>query len=904
MTTEVEAVELTAVDALLRSSQSLVPSPVPHAKLAVPQRPPFLVRRQRLLDRMVAGSAARVTVVTGPAGSGKTQLVASWVVDEAATGSVAWVTLDEDDTESSAFWSYVVEALRGAGVVLDPDTVQHALEGTVDRAFLTHLATDLAAHSRRVSLVLDGSTFPSETQWGTELDFVLRYADSRLRLIAAGRWDPPVPLHGYRLAGDINEVRADELTFTRAEATELFAVHGITLDTPILDKLLRYTEGWAAGLRLLAMTIEGRADADRVLATITEGEGLIADYLVDEVLRRQTSEVRDFLLKTSILDTFTPGLAEIVTGHSGARRTIEALERGNAFVQHVAGRAATYRYHGLFRDILQAQLSNSRPSRLIAHLHRRAAGWLAAEGRFAEAIEHAATAQDWCIAAEIAVQNYAWGRVALYGVDDRLGALFAAMPDEAESADTAVIGAALAIARRDVDHCAELLAYAGELRDDAGRRPEDPLALAIAVVEVLLADVRDPAEVLAAVPAAVHCLAQAPAEEIARHPELNALIVAAQGSAQSKVGDLDGAIESFESLTRVTAAVGVDCEVPVIRSLQHLALIEAYRGRLRHAVVLANRAIDEDQRNPTSSPGVALAELVLAWVAAEQYDVQSAWRHLRTAESTVQGTRTTAAVAAAVVRARLLCTRGDLRGALQALEADDGDEAAWSGPTWLVQEIAVSRTRVLIAAGTPDAALAIARPLAASGAARARVALATALMETGDLESARRIAAEVVETAGLPAPLLIDAWLVLAAVAVGDEDPHHARTALSQAVRLATPELLRRPFNAVGTRLRRLLRDDRELAARYQALSGQTKHLHSPATDPHSADTALVVEPLSKRELEVLRELANFTPTEEIAAKLYVSVNTIKTHIRSILRKLSAARRGEAVRRAQSLGLL
>jgi LuxR family maltose regulon positive regulatory protein len=845
-----------------------------------------------------------LTTVTGPAGYGKTQVVASWARSGSVTYPLAWITLEEGDGRPTEFWNYVVEGLRRAGVALFPDAAQPVPIPAVDRTFLVSLAAELAGQPQPVVLVLDGVSDLTDRQWAIDLEFVQRHASDRLRLVLAGRWDPPLPLYRYRLAGRLSEIRGEDLAFTAAETAELLAVHGVALTPHAFESLQQHTEGWAAGLRLFAMALEGHQDAESLVATINGDEANIAEYFAGEVLRAQPVEVREFLLRTSILDTFTPDLAEMVTGCDDARRRLAELERENVFVQPVDDGHTTYRYHRLFAELLRARLAYEDPDG-IPLLHGRAARWFAAEGRIGDAISHAVVARDWATAARLVVDDLALGRLVLARDADRLGEMFRALPDDVDSPDAAMVAAALALGQADADRCAKHLARAEELVAAPGAAPAGSLPLAGAVLDVLLASAyHDAPRVMQALATAESLLGRSPADRIRAHPELRALLLSARGTAQSWTGALEAAAASLADAVKAATVDG--CEYVRLDCLQHLALLEAYRGRLRHAALLANQAVElADECGLAHRYPPVGAQVALAWVAAEQYDVEAAWRHIRAAEP-MCGAESDGLPAAgfAVVKARLLRARGEFRGALELLHTTARDGR--TPPAWLAREMILARARLLVAAGRVDEALATVRDLAAPFTADIAVALAVALLAAGDPDRARQLVTPVTEAHLVNSPVLVDSWLVLATVAVDVGDVGQARHALKQALRFAAPESQRRTFHEIGARLRQLLRDDENLARRRHATSGGTTGTPRGLPDTARSDAAepVIVDALSKREMEVLQYVAAMVPTEEIAASMYVSVNTVKTHVRSILRKLSATRRNEAVRRARSLGLI
>ena len=875
--------------------------PVLFAKFAVPEPPRFMVTRSRLLDQLSRCVGDPLTVVTGPAGSGKTEAVASWVRAGRAEDTVAWVTLDDGDSGSAVFWTYLVEGLRLAGLRLSPALTDTVAPSAVDQPFLIRLAAELADQPGTVTLVLDEVSGVCGVQWANDLEFVLRHAGGRLRLVLVGRWDPPLPLYRYRLAGTLGEVRSDDLAFTEAETVELLALHGIVLTPTGLSTLLEHTEGWAAGLRLFALALERHADADSVLSTIRGDEASIAEYFVREVLRVQPPDVREFLLRTSVPDTVTPDLAELLTGRSDARRLLTGLARENVFVQVVMDQPATFRYHRLFRELLRAELACDQPERM-PHLHRCAADWLAAGGRTRDAVGHAVAAGDWDVAASIAVDDYAVVRILLGDGGDPLVELFRDLPEETATVEAALMAAAVAYTAADPDRAARQLTRAGELMADIAPEPGPASPLSAAVLDGLLATAaRDRPRMLTTANAAHGLLGRVPAQHLDRHPELRALVLAQIATSQSWSGATDAASTTLAEVVAAGAVAG--CDSLRLDCLQHLALLEAHRGRLRQAAVRVDQAVEvAARRHATDGYRTPVGEVVIAWVAVEHYDVEGGWRHLRAAESQC-GSRPAGLLEAgfAMVKARLLRARGEFRAALAVLQDVSGEAL----PVWAEREITLSRARILTAGGRSREALTLLTGLADPDRPDCAVVRAGALYGGGDVDAARRLARTVVESVDATVPVIVNAWLILATVAADGGDVHGVTDALRRALRAAEPESLRRSFYEVGAGLRRMMRDDEELAAWRRAL-GPALRPSRPHRGRSAAGSAepLIVEKLSERELEVLRHVEAMMPTEEIAGAMYVSVNTVKTHMRSILRKLSASRRTEAVRRARELGLI
>jgi LuxR family maltose regulon positive regulatory protein len=880
--------------------------PLHASKFAVPEAPPFMVMRGRLLDRISDAVRNPLTAVTGPPGSGKTQLAASWVSSGRAPGPVVWITLEDGDDEPGVFWPYLVEGLRRSGIALSPTIDEAGCGGTFDRSLLARLAADLAAQPMPVVLVLDSVSVLSDRQLAEDLDALLRHADQHLRMILVGRWDPPMPLYRYRLAGTLSEVRGDDLAFSAIETGALLAGHGVELPDVALTSLVERTEGWAAGLRLFAMALEGRGDAEDLVATIAGDDANIAEYFLGEVMSAQPPEIRGFLLRTSIVDAFTPELAEALTGRGGARHTLAVLERANAFVQPVARHSTVHRYHWLFAELLRAQLADEEPAE-VPRLHQRAAAWFAAKGRTADAIRHAVDARDWEHASALVIQDLGVGRLLAGGDADRLGSLFRDMPAGADGLEPALVMAALRFAGADPHEGAKHLARAEGFVDADPSEQTVPLRLAAALLGAVAATMQhDVSGALCAADAAEALMAQAPPDRVAAHPELRAIMLFCRGASLSWAGAFDDAIATLTDGVRAAAAPG--CDYPRLACLEQLALVNAYCGRLREAADVAGQAVQlADQRGRTPPHPSLAAAVVLAWVACERWDVAAASRHLRAAEAAVDTREDPmATVAVALVRSRLLGGRGELRVAARILSEVQTPRAGRALPPWLEQEITLSLARLFVAIGAPDEALAAVNALDDRASAQAVIVAAAASVARGDMHRGSELVAPVVKSTNLPTPLLIEAWLILATAASDRGEASAARDSLRQALALATPDTHRRVFHQAGPRLRQLLRNDAELAASYRSLgaSSSPQSRRQPVGAEFPAGAPIVVDPLSGRELQVLRHLAAMLGTEEIAEAMCLSVNTVKTHVRSILRKLAASRRNEAVRRARALGLI
>ena len=373
------------------------------SKITTPDLPPWLVPRQRLEKQIAQGAEGPLTSITGPPGAGKTMAVASWAAGHEA-GPVAWVTVDGYDNKPEVFWSYVVAALRRAGVPVNRAAAALAHGEMAGHVFLLQLASSLAGHEPAVTLVLDDFHLLTDGAMLAGLAYVLKNARPGLRLVVTSRIDPPLPLHQYRLTGDLTEIRADDLAFSVAEVASLMVQHDVTLSPSMLEYLTETGEGWAAGLRMAAMSMAGHPDPEQFVKNLGAEDSAVAGYLVQEVLNVQPADVRELLLYSSVLEQVNADIASALLDRDGVAGALEALARENSFVQPVGD--GWYRFHSLFRDVLRLKLRRERPD-LVASLHRKAARWYQQQGMLGEAVRSAANIGDWTLAADIMVDELA-----------------------------------------------------------------------------------------------------------------------------------------------------------------------------------------------------------------------------------------------------------------------------------------------------------------------------------------------------------------------------------------------------------------------------------------------------------------------------------------------------------------
>ncbi|MEU3775806.1 LuxR C-terminal-related transcriptional regulator [Streptomyces sp. NPDC032472] len=863
----------------------LTGDPLLAAKLSVPFQAPGLVRRQRLLNRLTRGTEGPLTLITGAPGVGKTALAASWARSASAPGPVVWLTLDEDDTPG-VFWAYVIEGLRRSGELAEDALGTPVCADDVDRSLLIRLASALEGAPGPLVVVVDGLEKARGKAVHGGLRFVSERAGPALRLVLISREDPPLPLHRYRAEGRLHEIREHDLAFTRREAVQLLRGQGPAPDDHVVDLLLEHTEGWAAGLRLCALAMARSEDPAAFARSFTASEQAVSDYLLTEVLAVQPEPARELLLRTGILSHVHPDLAAALTGRTDSGRILQNLARCHAFVEPLPG-TRWYRFHPLFAEVLRAHLRSRQPE-LEPLLHRRAARWYAEQGRSAEAVDEAAAGGDWSFAAAQTVRHLLVAPILAGSGASPSADTFSRMPDDTPGARPALVAAACCMARQDVEGCRSRLARAEDGADGPGLEAEPADRLTAALLRLLSAP--GPADEAAHRITAL--LARVPAEECIRHPEIEPLRLYGQACACLRGGRLQSAREGLEQAVR--ACSGDATVLLRHRCLGRLALADAVAGALTLAEEhgAASLAIADQHGIPDSHRSGA-AGLALAAVAVEREELAAAAVQLDRAELLADTHRDPdLLIEWSVLRAQLETARGRWDAARSHLDGHL-DEAAAS-PPGPAARLAVAYATAALARGDVDAAAtALDHVPAEAGPPSHTVALAQVRAAADHPVQALQLIETAEESDAVTVPDRVRLVLLRAHRALLDGHEDTARTLLVQALDTARPEGLRRPFTEAGPWVR-------HLAA---GLNGRSDSYAWLAT-PHGPADRRVVEELSRREREVLRQVARMMSTEEVAAELHLSVNTVKTHLRGIYRKLCVSRRRDAVERARELHML
>src|SRR5689334_4958516 len=549
---------------------------------APPRLPEPPVVRERLLDRLAAGVRdTPLTLVSGPAGSGKTTLAGSWMTRPGVPWRVVWLTLSEATGSPEEFWFFVAEALGRAGVDL-PHSSRVAGMSPAGEGLVIHLATDLLDREEPVVLVLDEVERLTDPAVPAQLELLMRLAGLSLRLVLLSRVDPLLPLQRYRMAGAVTEIRTADLAFTTKEAGELLLRSDVHLSRASLTALVHRTEGWAAGLQLVALTRRHRPSTERDAGTdewlVGAQDANLAEYLTREVLDAQPPHLRDFLLRTSILELVSAELAEELTGEPGATMALLTLVRSNILTEAVGDLSGCYRAHPLLRELLRAHLAYRSPE-LVPELHLRAARWFARAGMVVQAVSHYGAAGSWEEAAEMVVDSMLIVE-ALRPSTPALVQRLADMPEGTPGVPASVVRAAVALGRADLPACEDAL---DGVEQPATGVLSARLDVAVAATRLASASTRaDPEETLACVTRTEQALTALAADGAGSRPtaaavphepaDLLSLLLSAKGAAQLSVGELGAA-----SVT-LSAAVGSCTEAGFLPeqlvNLSRLALAE------------------------------------------------------------------------------------------------------------------------------------------------------------------------------------------------------------------------------------------------------------------------------------------------------------------------------------------
>ena len=892
-------------------------------KLYIPPPRDKIVLRPRLVERINEGLQRKLTLISAPAGFGKTTLVSEWAA--VCDRPIAWLSLDEEDNDPARFLIYLVSALQmikaniGAGVL----AVFQSPQPPPTESILTALLNEITTVPDNFILVLDDYHVIDSKPVDHVLTFLLDHLPPQMHLVITTREDPSLPLARYRARNQLTELRAADLRFQTDEAADfLNRVMGLNLKDTDIAALEARTEGWIAGLQLAALSMQGRSDTAGFIQAFSGSHRFVLDYLVGDVLERQPEYVRNFLLQTAILNRLNGSLCDTVTGHDGSREMLEALERGNLFVVPLDDQRQWYRYHHLFADVLQAHLIETQPEH-VSNLHQRASAWYELNGFPPDAIRHVLAAGDFERAAGLI--ELVWSAMDLsYQSSTWLGWV-KTLPDVLiRTRPVLCVGYAWA------------LLDSGELEASKARLHDAEWCLETMTDKMIVTDIEQfhklPASIATArayyslalgnVPDTVKYAKQA--LELTTEDDQVSYIQATSllGLSLYTNGDL---VAAERTLADFHASLQKTDEIQTMIGITFLlADIRVALGRLHEAESIYQQTLRiAFSCGESMPPGTAdlyrgLGELIIEW-----RDLKASEDHLLTSQKLGDQTSVTNWQHRLFVsQARLKEAQGDLDGALALIDLAESEYIPSPLPN--VHPVAALKVRVWLKQGRLTEALRWAskqrllvnddisymREFEYITLARVLVAVGERDREAGSIDEAAQLLGrllQVAETGGRQGSV-IQILLLQALVSQAQDNLPHSLALLERALTLAEPEGYLHMFVDEDEKMRSLVeklsqnRDhplsgyvDKLLAAFTQSVAVQQLSITHQKTD--------MIEPLSEREREVLKLLRSELSGPEIAQYLIVSLNTLRTHTKNIFNKLGVNNRRAAIRRAEELDL-
>jgi len=867
---------------------------------------PRLIQREDLLASLDRATTAKVTLISAPAGSGKTSLLRAWADGPGQPYRLAVVQVRRDQQDSQQFWLAVLSAIRQAAGTPGEGEQLAATPDFNEAAIAERVLSELAAHPDRTFLVIDDLHELTSPEAFKQLTRLLEKLPQHVHAILATRRDLPLRLHKLRLAGGLAEIRAADLRFTELETHQFLEASGIALSEAGVARLHQRTEGWAAGLRLAAMSLASSPDPERFVAEFSGSSRTVAEYLLAEMLECQPPGVQQLLLRTALLDRVNGELADLLTGHAGSERILLDLEDANAFVVSIDPARTWFRYHHLFADLLRLEVRRRLPEELPA-LHRLAAQWLIGHGEIADAIRHTQAAGDWSDAARL-LADHSFG-LTLDGQAQTIESLLSAFPPGAvtEDPDIPLARATSDLARGRLDAAAAHLTVAETAITSAPPRRKHRLEVAIAALRLSLARKRGH---LAGVVEQVRFLASPVSgqsdEDIALDSDLRAVALMNLGIVEAwSLGNQDSERHLQEGADLARKIGRPYLEVACLAELAFASKIEPFattRQRCREAIALAEQ--HGWGAEPVISP--ALVNLAGALIWTGEFDEGDHWLR-RAARAVETDTGPVIRLLLHIGTGALLAGRRRLSEALAEFIAVEHLQAQLEGSHALAGQLTSWRLATQARLGQ------------LSEARASLVALEPGLAGSGEIDNAR---AAICLAEGDPAAALTPVQRVLGGVApvigyvtvveahllaalahreLGDQ--RAATAATESALALAEADRLILPF-AMTSSLEQLEAMPKHETAHAALLTDILDVMRGSSISPGNELSLAEIEQLSPSELRVLRYLPTNLSRREIASELSVSVNTVNTHIRNIYAKLQAQDRSSAVQRAREMRLL
>jgi LuxR family maltose regulon positive regulatory protein len=878
------------------------PQPPPEQTDGGPDTP-RLIARGDVLAALDRAAARKVAIISAPAGSGKTSLLRVWANQLDRGHHIAFLSVRRNQENAQEFWLALLNAVRDAsGMASDTEPPTAAPDLNV-RTLVDRVLREVARPSGRVTVVIDDLHELNAPEALAPLTQLLTNLPPGTHALLATRRDLPLRLHRLRLAGELAEIRTADMRFSERETREFLKVSGIALSDAGVTLLHQRTEGWAAGLRLAAISLARHPDPERFVAEFSGSDRTVAEYLVDEMLERQPDDVKDLLLRTCLPDRVNGELADLLTGRPGTERTLLELEDANAFVVSLDPGRTWFRYHHLFADLLRLELRRRMPEQMPA-LHRRAAGWFARQGQVAEAIRHTQAAGDWADAARLLARHSI--SLGMDGQAQTVRALLRSFPrGGADHPELALVRAGDNLVQGRLDEAAAHLAAAETYAETAPADRQRSLHVAVASLKLSLAQRRGQlADVIEQVRFLASPVTGQADDDIAPDSDLRAVALMNLGTVEAWSGLPDAERHLQESAALAREIGRPYLEVSCLSQLGFASKVRPFattQQRCRDAIALA------DQHGWGAEPIVAPALVTLAgalmWTGA--FDEGEQWLH-RAMQAWPADTGPDISLLLHLTTGMLQVSRGRQHEALREFSAAEQLRSQRAGSHALAAQITGWLLATQARAGRPGEARAL---LAALDDDRAdtgeiRNARAAICLTEADPASALGAVRDVLDgTARVVGYVTVVEAELIAGLAHRDlGDRRAANQAAERALNLAEADRLILPFVMTGSR--ELLETLPRHETAHAALLADILDVMHGSSVPAGGDPAPRAYALSPSELRVLRYLPTNLSRPEIAGELSISLHTVNTHVRRIYAKLGADDRAAAVRRARTLRLL
>jgi LuxR family maltose regulon positive regulatory protein len=873
--------------------------------MAVDRATPRLIGRSDLLAAVDRAVASKVTIISAPAGSGKTSLLRAWAGRPGQRYRLAIMQVQRDQRDAQQFWLALLSAVRQASAPASGAESPAATPDFNGRAMVDRVLSELAGQRGRLVLIIDDLHELTSPDALTQLTRLLTNLPGDVHAVLATRRDLRLRLHRLRLAGELAEIRAADLRFTERETRELLDASGIALPQAAVALLHQRTEGWAAGLRLAAISLADHPDPERFVAEFSGSDRTVAEYLIAEMLDRQPDDVKDLLLRTSLLDRVNGELADLLTGRPGSERILLELENANAFVVSLDSERTWFRYHHLFGDLLRLELRRTMPER-VPGLHRRAAEWYIQHGQVIDGVRHTQAAGDWPDAARL-LADHSFS-LTMDGQAQTIRALLRAFPrgGPADDPELALVRAGDNLARGRLDEAAAHLAVAETHAETALPDRQPHLRVAIASLKLSLATRRGH---LAGVTEQARFLASPVTgqsdEDIALDSDLRAVALMNLGTVEASLGFADAERHLLEGVVLAREIGRPYLEVRCLAQLAFASRVRPFATTQR----LCREAIALAERHGWGAEWMiapALITLAANLIWTGELDEGGRWLQ-RTERALQTDIGPDIRLLVRIVSGMLQAGRGRRDEALEEFSAADYLGSQLADPHALASQVTGWMLASQARLGLPGEARARLAELDDERANSGEVSNARAVISLaeGNPVAALAAAADVLDgTAPVIGYVTVVETHLLAGLAhreLGDQ--RAANQAAERALGLAEPDRLILPFAMTGSRelLEALPRHETAHAA---LLADVLDVVRGSTLTPPGQVSSAQTEELSPSELKVLRYLPTNLSRPEIASELSVSVNTVNTHVRNIYAKLQTRDRSSAVQRARELRLL